>query len=129
MSCQKEKDRGKSANGRNKKRKGKKMELGIHLVKTDHGATKGRETLTMLPQIIPISLAEAFIQPLDKKVKTKRKMRTMVFDIHKPTIRMDNQVNTEKFPLMTSMPRICHKALHRDRLSILDAHNPLSFSL
>ena len=60
MSCQEEKDWDKRAKGNGKKMKRKK-ELGIHLIKADHGITEGRERLVTLPQIFPVGLAEAFI--------------------------------------------------------------------
>ena len=57
MSCQDEKDRGKKAEGRKKR----KVRSGIHLIKVDHGVIKVRESLTALPQFLPIGLTEAFI--------------------------------------------------------------------
>ena len=99
MSCQEGKDRGKQAKGKGKNMK-RKAELGIHLIKIDHGITEGRQPLAMLPQIFPVGLAEAFIQPLDKKAKTKGKMSAMVRDISKPTLligtwRADSKGSTE----------------------------------
>ena len=110
------------------KRKWKrKAKLGIHLIKANHGITEGWEPLTMLPQIFLVSLVEAFIQPMDRKAKMKRKMSTTVRDIRKSTLRIVTQFNIEKFLFVTSTPRICHKALPGDRLVTLDAHNPLFF--
>ena len=43
------------------KEKKKKAELGIHLIKMDHGIIKGREPLATLTQIFLVGLAEAFI--------------------------------------------------------------------
>ena len=85
--------------------------------------------MAMLPQIFPIGLTEAFIQPLDRKVKTKGKMSAMVCDIRKPTLHIGTQVNIEKFFSVTSAPRIFHKALPRDRLVTFEAHSPLLFAL
>ena len=89
----------------------------------------GREPLATLPHIFPVDLAEAFIQPLDRKTKTKGKMFAMVRDIHKLTLRIGTWVNTEKFLFATSAPRIFHKAFPGDRLVTFDAHIPLPFAL
>ena len=85
MSCQEEKDGGKKAKGRGKKMK-KKAELGFHLIKANHGITEGREPMAMLPQIFPVGLAEAFIQPLDRKTKMKGKLSATIRDICKLTL-------------------------------------------
>ena len=69
ISCLKKKYEGKKIEVGEKK----KARSGIHLIKTDHGVTKGGE------------LTEILIQPLDRKTKTKRELSTMVRDIHKPT--------------------------------------------
>ena len=91
MSYQEEKDRGKRAKRRGKKikkeKEKRKAELGIHWIKADHGITEGKEPLITLPQIFPVGLAEAFIQPLDRKVKMKGKKPIIVRDIHKSTLR------------------------------------------
>ena len=102
MSCQEEKDQDKKAKGKGKKIEKKKAQMEIHLIKANHGIIEGKEPLAMLPQIFPISLAEAFVQPLDRKMKTNGKMSTMVRDICKPTLRIDTWVNTEKFLFMTN---------------------------
>ena len=107
----------------------RKVELGIHLIKENHGITKGRKPLATLPQIFPLSLIVAFIQPLDKKTKMKEKMSTTVYDIRKLTLRICTQVNTKKFLFATSALRICHKALPGDRQVSFDTHSPLPFAL
>ena len=95
ISCLKKKYEGKKIEVGEKK----KARSGIHLIKADHGVTKGGEPLTVLPQFFPISLTEILIQPLDRKTKTKRELSTMVRDIHKPTHQISIWVNSEKTPL------------------------------
>ena len=60
--------------------------MGIHLIKANHSITEGRKPLTTLPQIFPVGLTEAFIQPLDRKAKTKGKMPATVCSIRKPNL-------------------------------------------
>ena len=95
----------------------------------DHGITKGKEPLTALPQIFPIGLDEASIQPLGKKMKTKWKLSATICDICKSTRWISTWVNLEKLHSATSVPSICHKALPEDRLVTLNAHNALSFAM
>ena len=87
----------------------KKAELGIHLIKANHGITEGREPMAMLPQIFLVCLAEAFIQPSNRKTKVKGKMSATVHDIRKPTFRIGTQVNIKKFLFGTNAPCICHR--------------------
>ena len=130
MGYQEEKERGKRAKGKGKKMKRKrKAELGIHLIKADHGITEGREPLATQPQIFPVGLAKAFIQPLDRKMKKKGNVSATVRDICKPTLCIGTRVNTKKFLFAISTPRICHKALPEDRLVTFDVHSLFLFSL
>ena len=107
----------------------KEAELRIHLIKVDHSVIERRQPLAMLPQIFPVGLVEVFIQPLDRKTKTNGKLSAMVYNIRKPTLRIDTQVNTEEFLFATNTPCICHKALPRVRLIAFDAHSSFPFAL
>ena len=59
----------------------------------------------------------------------KGKLSAMIRNICKSTSWISTQVNTEKVLFATSTPYICYKALPRDRLITLNAHNPLPFVL
>ena len=63
----------------------KKMRSVIHLIKANHGIAKRRKPWTTLPQFLPISFTETFVQLLDEKMKMKRELSTMVCDVCKPT--------------------------------------------
>ena len=72
---------------------------------------------------------EAFIQPLDRKTKTKGKLSSMIRNIYKPTSRISTEVNPKQLIFATSALCIHHKALPGDRLVVLNAHDLFSFVL
>ena len=76
--------------------------MGIHLIKASHDIKEGKEPLTTLSHIFPIGLAEAFIQPLDRKAKMKENMSATVHNIRKPTLRIGTRVHTKQLLFVTS---------------------------
>ena len=82
----------------------KKVRLGVHLIKADHGVVERGEPLTVLPQFIPIGFTETFVPPLDGKTKMKREFSTTVCNVCKPTRPISTQVNCEKLLFATNAP-------------------------
>ena len=95
----------------------------------NYGIAKGGKPLTALPQFLPIGFTETFVQPLDRKAKTKknRELSTIVCDVRKLTRQISIKVNSEKVLLAVGSLRIRHKALLGNRLVSLNAHSPLPF--
>ena len=127
ISCQKDKYEGRKI-GKGEKKKARSE---THLIKADHGVTKRKEPMTILPQFLSIISIKTLIQPLDEKtkMKTKREFPKTVRDVRKSTHLIDTQIDFEKLLFAAGMLRIRHEALLRNRLVALNSHSPLPFAL